>query len=86
MTNTPYGSGMGTSGLVGQIQAFSEEAGMTAKFGSVKTLIFVLLMHFIAPAVLALLFDYVMRSLGWVKKGDMKLPDQESSGAKKAKA
>ncbi|MBQ7500608.1 MAG: PTS sugar transporter subunit IIC [Clostridia bacterium] len=83
MTNTPSGSGMGTSGLVGQIQAFSEEAGMVSKFGSVQTLIFVLCMHVIAPAVLALIFDLVLRKIGWVSKGDMKLGDRDD--AKEAK-
>ena len=31
------------------------------------------LVCFILPAVLSLLFDFLMRKLGWVKDGDMKL-------------
>ena len=85
MTNTPSGSGMGTSGLVGQIQAFSDEAGMVASFGAGKTTVFVIVMHFIAPAVLALLFDLGLRKLGWVKKGDMTLEGGKEEKRKKAK-
>jgi uncharacterized membrane protein len=70
MTNTPTGAGMGTSGLVGQFGAFD---AMSASFGAVQTLLLVLLMHFALPAVLTLLFDYIMRKIGWVKPGDMAL-------------
>ena len=70
MTNTATGSGMGTSGLVGQFEAFS---AMLPDFGAFNTTVLVLGMHFIAPAVLTLLIDLAVRKLGWVKKGDMKL-------------
>ena len=70
MTNTPTGSGMGTSGLVGQFEAFSS---MVPTFGILNTTLMVVGMMFIAPAVLTLLIDFVIRRLGWVKKGDMKI-------------
>lgn len=71
MTNTAIGSGMGTSGLVGQFEAFR---AMSPAFGTVKTSILVALMHILLPALLTLAFDFVMRRIGWVKKGDMTLP------------
>lgn len=67
MTNTKTGAGMGTSGLVGQFGAF-EAMGFDPK--SVLT---VLLMHFVLPALLTLLFDLLFRKIGLVKAGDMKL-------------
>lgn len=71
MTNTAIGSGMGTSGLVGQFEAFSS---MAPTFGTVKTTVLVFLMHVVLPAILTLAFDFVLRRIGWVKKGDMTLP------------
>ncbi|MBQ9429542.1 MAG: PTS sugar transporter subunit IIC [Clostridia bacterium] len=67
MTNTKTGAGMGTSGLVGQFGAF-EAMGFDPK--SVLT---VLLMHFVLPALLTLAFDLIFRKIGLVKAGDMKL-------------
>lgn len=68
MTNTSTGAGMGTSGLVGQFGAFA------AMGGTRETWIIwaeVIVMHFILPAALTLLFDFVLRKIGWIKKGDM---------------
>ncbi len=70
MTNTASGAGMGTSGFVGQFGAFS---AMSESFGTVMSLVYILVMHFILPAVLTLLFDAAFHKLGWVKKGYMKL-------------
>lgn len=70
MTNTPEGAGMGTSGFVGQFGAF---AAMTEANSIIYTIITILIMHFIAPALLTLLFDSIFRKLNWIKKGDMKL-------------
>lgn len=71
MTNNATGSGMGTCGLVGQIMAFQTmtEAGM----GGMTALLQILLMHVIAPAILALLISEIMRKKGWIRTGDMKL-------------
>lgn len=69
MENTATGAGMGTSGLVGQFGAFAAMPNMNG-----LTLLFqVLLMHFILPALLALVFDFLFRRFGWIKDGDMKL-------------
>ena len=72
MTNTPTGAGMGTSGLVGQFGAFS---AMATTHSPWILLLEIAVMHFIAPALLTLLFDLLFRKLNWVKPGDMKLPD-----------
>lgn len=71
MPNNATGSGMGTCGLVGQIMAFQTmtEAGTSA----VTALLLILLMHVIAPALLALLISGLMRRRGWIREGDMKL-------------
>lgn len=69
MTNTPTGAGMGTSGLVGQFGAFAA----MGETNSVVLLVEVAVMHFIAPALLTLLFDALLRRIGWVRDGDMKL-------------
>lgn len=71
LENTPLGSGMGTSGLVGQLTmiASMSEAGAPMS----KVYLGILLVHFILPAVLSLLFDAVLRKIGWIRPGDMKL-------------
>jgi uncharacterized membrane protein len=69
MQNNPIGAGMGTSGLVGQF-------GTVATMGSSAVVILKIgLLHILAPAVLTLVFAEYMRKKGWIKTGDMKLPD-----------
>jgi len=70
MTNTSLGAGMGTSGLVGQFGAFD---AMAEANGFGRTLITVILMHFILPAALTFIFDFALRKIGLIKAGDMKL-------------
>lgn len=67
MTNVAAGSGMGTSGLVGQIGTFTDMGFSTS------VLISVLLLHFVLPAILSLLFDKALRMRGLIKEGDYKL-------------
>ncbi|MCI8624020.1 MAG: PTS sugar transporter subunit IIC [Provencibacterium sp.] len=69
MTNTPTGAGMGTSGLVGQFGAFASMSGTAWPL----LLLEVALLHFLLPAALTLLFDFLLRRLGWVREGDMKI-------------
>lgn len=71
MTCSPIGSGMGTSGLVGQIETYFTMVGGGTDPVVVVTEIIV--MHIILPAVLALGISEVMRKIGWIKKGDMRL-------------
>jgi uncharacterized membrane protein len=67
MTNIPAGSGMGTSGLVGQIGTF------TSMGFSFDVLMAVLLLHFVLPAFLALIFDRLLKKAGKIKVGDYRL-------------
>lgn len=67
MTNIPVGAGMGTAGFVGQISTF------VAMGGRGDVWLAVLLLHFILPAVLTLLFAWPLRRLGWLKDEHMAL-------------
>ena len=67
MTNNASGAGMGTSGLVGQFNAVAEMGA-----GALPEIV---ITHFILPAVLSVLFCGILRKAGWIKSGDMKLPD-----------
>jgi uncharacterized membrane protein len=70
MKNNSIGAGMGTSGLVGQFGTLSVMQGSE----STTVIVFkILLLHFIAPAVLTLFFSEVMRKKGWIREGDLKL-------------
>jgi hypothetical protein len=60
-------AGMGTCGLLSPWQILMDMQG------SGKAWIGVLLCCFLLPAFLSLLFDWLLRKIGWVKAGDMKL-------------
>ncbi len=64
---TGVSAGMGTCGLVGPIGIFGD-MGFTA-----TSVIGVILLCVVLPAVLSLVFSEVMRKLGWIKEGDMAL-------------
>ena len=70
MTNSPAGAGMGTAGLVGPIGCWDS---MSATMDSGVLISEIIILYFIAPAMLSLLFHAIMVRLGWVKSGDMKL-------------
>ncbi|MGM8215656.1 PTS transporter subunit IIC [Bacillaceae bacterium W0354] len=67
LENNAYGAGMGTSGLVGPIMTL-ETMGFTTNI-----FIIILLLFFVAPAILSLIFSEILRKIGWIKYGDMKL-------------
>jgi len=68
MENIPAGSGMGTSGLVGQF-------GTLAAMGyTPQIFIQILTVHFVLPAIISLAVSEWMRKRNWIKEGDMKLP------------
>lgn len=67
MTNVPSGGGMGTSGLVGQFGAIDAMGATPAVFMQIA------LMHFILPAIVTLVIAEIMRKMGLIKDGDMKL-------------
>jgi uncharacterized membrane protein len=64
---SPIGAGMGTSGLVGQIDTFNQ-MGMTANMW------FSLIgLQIVAPIVLVYIIDYIFRRTGLIKPGDLKI-------------
>ena len=67
LENIAAGSGMGTCGLVGPIGIY------TAMGGGVNMWLGILLVCFLLPAVLTLIFGAVLRKIGWIKVGDLKL-------------
>ena len=70
MTNNAAGAGMGTAGLVGPIGCWDTMASTT---DHTLLLAEIIGLYFVAPAVLSLFFHVIMKKLGWVKDGDMKL-------------
>ena len=71
MVSNPVGSGMGSAGLVGQFMAY--DSMVAVGVSPVVTLLEIVLMHFVLPAVVTLAIAEAMRKLGWIKSGDMKL-------------
>ena len=70
MTNNATGSGMGTSGLVGQLMTYQD---MTATDSPMSVIIRIVLLHFVFPAILSFAISAFMRKRGLIKEGDMKL-------------
>ena len=71
LTCNATGSGMGTAGLVGPIMTFNT---LTAGgMDGVAALLEILLMLFVAPALISLAISEGMRKAGWIHYGDMKL-------------
>ena len=67
LENIPTGSGMGTCGLVGPIGVF------TAMGGGANMWLGILMVCFVLPAVLTFIFGEILRKIGWIKPGDLKL-------------
>lgn len=67
LENNAYGAGMGTSGLVGPIMTI-ETMGF-----SLEILVTIILVYFIAPALISLILSELLRKIGWIRYGDMKL-------------
>ena len=68
---TATGAGMGTAGLVGVfgvIEASQELMGVTELW------IAIILLMFVLPAIIAGIVAHIMRRMGWLVAGDMKLP------------
>lgn len=77
MNGPAVSSGMGTCGLVGQIGVYTGWLNDIA--AGTKTAILpmdwvgLILICFVLPAVLTLLFAFFLRKWGWIKDGDLKL-------------
>ncbi|MCC5905378.1 MAG: PTS sugar transporter subunit IIC [Balneolaceae bacterium] len=65
MQNTPEGAGMGTSGFVGQIFTF------TAMEFSWLIVLYIMLLHFIGPALISYPLSEYLRKKGLIRFGDM---------------
>ena len=83
MNGAPINSGMGTCGLCGQIGVWtgwlnpSEKAlemGLTAITPGTFDWLGLALICFVLPAVLSWIFCEILRRMGWIKEGDLKLP------------
>jgi uncharacterized membrane protein len=62
------GGGMGTSGLVGVLNSFKYTTGALGIIG-------IILLMIVLPAILNIVISEFMRKKGWIKDGDMKLPE-----------
>ena len=77
MNGLPVSSGMGTCGFVGQIGVYTGwtndiAAGEKAAITSFDW-IGLILISIVLPAILAGIFNMILKKIGWVKDGDMKL-------------
>ena len=77
MNGAPISSGMGTCGLVGQIGVYTgwvNDVASGAKAGITSMdWIAMVLVCFVLPAVLSVVFCEVLRHMGWIKENDLKL-------------
>lgn len=71
LENTAIGSGMGTSGLVGQFGTV--EAMEAIGYSGASIYGPIIIVHFLLPIVLTLTFSAVLRRMGWIKENDLKL-------------
>ncbi|NLZ56387.1 MAG: PTS sugar transporter subunit IIC, partial [Clostridiaceae bacterium] len=72
MENNYMGAGMGTSGLVGQITTY---ATMSGSMSPVLLIVYMVLLHFLIPALISLLCYELMYRKGWIKAGYLTLPE-----------
>lgn len=77
MNGSPVSSGMGTCGFVGQIGVYTGwlndiAAGTKAAITSMDW-IGLVLVCFVLPGVLSYIFCEILRKIGWIKEGDLKL-------------
>jgi uncharacterized membrane protein len=76
MYGAAINSGMGTCGMLGPIGIilgwFDKTNGYPGEVTAIDW-IGLALICFVLPAVLSLVFNYVLKKLGWVKDGDMTL-------------
>ena len=77
MNGAPVSSGMGTCGLVGQIGVYTGWIAPTNQASaitpSIANWIGLILISFVLPAILSVVFCTVLRKIGWIKENDLKL-------------
>ena len=84
MNGAAINSGMGTCGLCGQIGVWTgwlapsekaiEKVGAVAVTPTAFHWIGLIMISFILPALLSVIFCEVLRKIGWIKEGDLTLP------------
>ena len=72
MNGSPVSSGMGTCGFVGQIGVYTGWIS-TGKVITPMDWVGLILICFILPAILSVLFCSILRKWGWIKPNDLKL-------------
>ena len=72
MNGSPVASGMGTCGFVGQIGVYT---GWVESGNPITAMdwIGLVLICFVLPAILSVIFCNILRKWGWIKEGDLKL-------------
>lgn len=77
MNGAPVSSGMGTSGFVGQICVYTgwinDIAAGTKAAITPMDWIGLVLICFVLPSVLSWIICEILRKIGWIKEGDLKL-------------
>ena len=77
MNVAPVSSGMGTCGFVGQIGVYTgwvnDVAAGTKAAITPMDWIGLVLICFVLPAILSWVFCLILRKIGWIKEGDLKL-------------
>ena len=77
MNGSPVSSGMGTCGFVGQIGVYTgwlNDIAAGTKAGiTTMDWIGLILICFVLPAILSYIFCEILRKIGWIKEGDLKL-------------
>jgi uncharacterized membrane protein len=71
LENSPLGSGMGTSGLVGPLTTWITMSN--SEYSGALLVISIVLLHFLWPALIALGISELLRRFRWIKPGDMSL-------------
>jgi uncharacterized membrane protein len=77
MNGAAISSGMGTCGFVGQIGVYTGWVNDVASGAKSAITAFdwvgLILISFVLPAVLSLVFSLILRKIGWIKENDLKL-------------
>jgi uncharacterized membrane protein len=77
MNGSPVSSGMGTCGFVGQIGVYTgwlnDIAAGTKNAITTMDWLGLVLICFVLPALLSLLFCEILRKMGWIREDDLKL-------------
>ncbi|MGL4980969.1 MAG: PTS transporter subunit IIC [Fusobacteriaceae bacterium] len=71
LKNIPISSGMGSSGLVGQIGTVAAMEG--SELTGIKLYFVIFLLHILLPGLITYIIGEWFRKIGWIKDGDLKI-------------